>query len=207
MPFSVSTSSAPPALARPIALAPTITSIPRARRRLATAFGVVLRQDAGLRLDHRDLRAHLGEGRAELQADISAADDHELLRNARQRQRLGGRDHRPAERQVRQLDRAEPVAITTISARITWRPVSVSTSTVLPSRNRHALDGLDLRPLERPATPLLRRPTMPSFQAMVWTRSISGFATMPSGFRPARCMIRSNSSAAWMRAFDGMQPH
>ena len=49
--------------------------------------------------------SQLGEGGAELQPDIAAADHHQLLRHLVQRQRLGGRDHRAAERQERQLDR------------------------------------------------------------------------------------------------------
>ena len=46
---------------------------------------------------------------------------------------------------------AEPVAITICSARITCRPVSVSTSTVLPSRKRaQPVHDLDPRPLQQP---------------------------------------------------------
>ena len=104
---------------------------------------------------------------------------------------------------------AEPVAMTTVSARITCVPVSVSTSTVLPSRNlAQPWTILTLAFFSRPATPLVSRPTMPSFQATVLPRSSVGAATeMPSGLLPpAICDAFSNSSAAWISALEGMQP-
>ena len=52
-------------------------------------FGIVLRQDTLLSLDDADLRAHLGEGGPELEADITASDDDEAVRHGGQRQRLG----------------------------------------------------------------------------------------------------------------------
>ena len=73
-------------------------------------LGVVERQDAVGRLDHRHLGAHLGEGGAELQPDIAAADHGQRLGQLRQRQRPGGGNHLAvsggaAEGQRRQLDR------------------------------------------------------------------------------------------------------
>jgi hypothetical protein len=104
---------------------------------------------------------------------------------------------------------AEPVAMTIISARMTCSPISVATSTVLPSRNRAWPSTiLTLAFFSSPATPLVSRPTMPSFQATVFARSISGDETeMPIGALPAaKCIAFSNSSAAWISALDGMQP-
>ena len=60
---------------------------------------VVGRQDALLGLDDRHLGAELGEGRAELQADIARADHHQPLRHHRQSERLGRGNHLAAERQ------------------------------------------------------------------------------------------------------------
>ena len=53
-------------------------------------FGVILRQDAFHGFDHSHLGAHLGEGDAEFQSDIAAADHSQLFRHFRQRQRFGG---------------------------------------------------------------------------------------------------------------------
>ena len=48
---------------------------------------------------------------------------------------------------------------------------------------------------------------MPSFQPTSVGRSMVGAeARMPSGESPACRHARSNSSAAWISAFDGMQP-
>src|ERR1019366_2860943 len=103
----------------------------------------------------------------------------------------------------------EPVAITTCSARMTCSPISVSTSTVLPSRNR-AQPSTTFTParFSSPETPLFSRPTMPSFQSIVFARSSSGRLTeMPSGLAPDPIRaIFSNCSAAWISALDGMQP-
>ncbi len=99
--------------------------------------------------------------------------------------------------------------MTICSARTTCRPVSVSTSTVRPSRKR-ALPATSLTPARfmSPETPLVSRPTMSSFQAMVRASSIAGrAAVMPSGLAPAAIAVRRwNSSAAWISALDGMQP-
>ena len=70
-----------------------------ARDRLGQ-FLVVERQDFRQRLDDRHLRAELGEGHAELHADIARADHGERLGNLGQRQRLGrGEDVLAVERQ------------------------------------------------------------------------------------------------------------
>ena len=71
----------------------------------AGQLGVVLRQDAGQRLDNRHGGAEFGEGGAELEPDVAGADDDELLRACGERQRLGGGDDGVAEGQVRQRDR------------------------------------------------------------------------------------------------------
>ena len=68
-------------------------------------FGIVERQDLVLRLDDGDLGTELGEGGAEFQPDIAAADHDEALRNLRQRQRAGRGDHVAAEGQEGQFDR------------------------------------------------------------------------------------------------------
>ncbi len=65
---------------------------------------VIKRQDAVLRLDHGDVGAQLAESDAQFQADIAGADDHQLFRQPVERQGLGGRQHRVAERQGRQFD-------------------------------------------------------------------------------------------------------
>uniref|UniRef100_A0A0N4ZZC5 PE-PGRS family protein n=1 Tax=Parastrongyloides trichosuri TaxID=131310 RepID=A0A0N4ZZC5_PARTI len=69
---------------------------------------VVERQDAIGHLDDGDFGAQLAEGDAQLQADIAAADDDELLRDLGQAQGLGGGDHVAAERQEGQFDRLRP---------------------------------------------------------------------------------------------------
>ena len=88
---------------------------------------------------------------------------------------LGRRDHRAAEGKERQLDRLRAGGDHDLLGPDHLRPSSVSTSTVLPSRNR-AQPSTILTPafFSSPETPLLRRPTMPSFQAMVFARSSSG---------------------------------
>ena len=55
---------------------------------------------------------------------------------------------------------------------------------------------------------MVSRPTMRSFQATVLPRSRAGLAAeMPNGFLPeAMALSLANSSAAWISAFDGMQP-
>src|SRR5690606_33615704 len=67
--------------------------------------GVVLRQDARRDIDHGHLCAELGEGGAEFEADIAAADNGKRFRHFRQRQGFGGGNDIAAERQVRQFDR------------------------------------------------------------------------------------------------------
>jgi hypothetical protein len=103
----------------------------------------------------------------------------------------------------------EPVAMTICSARISCSPVSVSTTTVLPSRNR-ARPWMDFTPafFNNPATPVVSRPTIRSFQAIVFFMSMAGSASeMPSGsLPPAKCVTFRYSSAAWISALDGMQP-
>ena len=152
-PPSPSTSAPPFARQAPWPWRPVSTSMPSASKRRGDRpgqFGVVERQDAVHRLDDRHLRAQLGEGGAELQPDIAAADHHQPLRQRGQRQRVGGRDHLAAEGKRGSSTGAEPVAMTIVSARMSCVPVSVSTSTVLPSRKRRpALDGLDLRLLQQ----------------------------------------------------------
>ena len=68
-------------------------------------LGIVVRQDARQRLDHGHLGAHLGEGGAELQPDIAAADHGQLLRHLVSASASVEEMTRPAERQERQLDR------------------------------------------------------------------------------------------------------
>ena len=68
-------------------------------------LGIVERQDLLLRLDHGDLAAELGEGSAELEPDIAAADHDEALRQFSQRQRAGRGDDVAAEGQEGQFDR------------------------------------------------------------------------------------------------------
>ena len=99
--------------ASPFALKPFRLGVgQRLDAELAQALGdgtrqlrVVLRQDARHRLDDRHRRAHLGESRAELQPDIAAADDDQLLRDLVEGQSLRRRNDRSAERQRRQFDR------------------------------------------------------------------------------------------------------
>lgn len=104
---------------------------------------------------------------------------------------------------------SEPVAMTTLSARIVWVPVSVATSTVLPSTNL-AQPRIDFTPafFSSPPTPMFSRSTMPSFQAMVLAKSIFGAdADRPKGVLPAAASSSLwNSSAAWISALDGIQP-
>ena len=89
--------------------------------------------------------------------------------------------------------------MTMFSARINWSPVSVVTSTVLPSRKR-ALPWtiFTLVFCNRPVTPLVSRLTMPSFQSIVLPRSISGEATEMPSLLPPSAILRAmkNSSAA-----------
>ena len=72
------------------------------RRHRPHQFGVVERQDAVLRLDHRHLRAELGVGDPEFQPDIARADYRQSLRDLRQGQRFGRGNDAVAERNARQ---------------------------------------------------------------------------------------------------------
>ena len=64
------------------------------------------RRDPGQELDHGHLGTQPAPDRAQLQADVPAADHHEVLGDGRERQRLGRADDRVAvERQERQVDR------------------------------------------------------------------------------------------------------
>ena len=67
-------------------------------------LSVIGRQNALLRLDHADFRAELAIGNAQLQTDISTADHDEAFWHTFRRQRFGGGDDRPANRQDRQVD-------------------------------------------------------------------------------------------------------
>ena len=68
---------------------------------------IVARQDRGQRLDDCDLRPQLGVQRADLDADVAAADDDEPLRDGVERQRPGRIDDPLAvELEARDLDRA-----------------------------------------------------------------------------------------------------
>jgi hypothetical protein len=61
--------------------------------------------------------------------------------------------------------------------------------------------------LSSPPTPPFSLATMPSFQAVVWARSIEAEpAVMPACRRLAAFFTASNLPAAWMKALDGMQP-
>ena len=77
----------------------------QAARHRPHQLGVVDRQDAVQRLDHRDLRAELGIGHAELEPDIARTDDGQPLGHLGKRQRLGRGDDLAAERQVGQRRR------------------------------------------------------------------------------------------------------
>jgi hypothetical protein len=99
----------------------------------------------------------------------------------------------------------EPVAITTLLA-ITMvsptctrcMPPSGFSSLALPSRIWVWL------PLSSVFTPPVSLPTMPPFHACSLVMSMVGAATvMPSS---SACPIFSNVLAAWITAFDGMQP-
>ena len=92
-----------------LALAPVITSTPQllqlARHHLHD-LGIVAGQDRGQRLDDRDLRAELRVERADLEADVAAADDQKALRHRAKRQRAGRVDDAVAvELEAGDLDR------------------------------------------------------------------------------------------------------
>lgn len=63
----------------------------------AGQLGIVMRENALRRLDHRHLRTELAVGSAEFQPDVAAANHDEPLRDISERERLGGRYDRPAE--------------------------------------------------------------------------------------------------------------
>src|SRR5262249_41869007 len=72
----------------------------------ADALGVDAGQDRRQRLDDGDLAAELGIDRAELEADVAAADDHHALGQTREGQRAGRIDDALlVEREARDLDR------------------------------------------------------------------------------------------------------
>ena len=82
------------------------------------------------------------------------------------------------------------------------------TATVFPSMMR-AQPATTCTPffLSSVATPLVSLVTMPSFHRTVCATSMRGDSTwMPSGESCANCPAFSNWSAAWISAFDGMQP-
>ena len=116
-------SSASPLVDSPCALAPVSTSMPsspQALRHRPRQLGVVLRQDARLRFDDGHLGAQLGEGDAELQPDIAAADDGQLARHLASAPAPRSRRSRgPPNGRDGSSTGAEPVAMTTASARIT----------------------------------------------------------------------------------------
>ena len=146
------------------------------------------------RLDHRDLGAELGEGGAELEPDIARADHGQAFGNRRQRQRLGRGDDAAAERQGGQRRRHRAGRQHDVLGADDLRPVSVSTrrSCRRPSR------AVPCRILTRwrfssAPTPLVRRPTMPSFHSMVRAKSMVGRSTRSAerrGPAPARPRAR-----------------
>ena len=70
-------------------------------------LGIVAGQDRGQRLDDGDLRAQLGVERADLDADVAAADHDEPLGDGVERERAGRIDDAVAvELEARDLDRA-----------------------------------------------------------------------------------------------------
>ena len=77
----------------------------------------------------------------------------------------------------------EPVASTTCSALTTCGPVSVSTRQVLPSTiTAWPCRILTLCRFSSAPTPLVRRPTMPSFHSIVRAKSMVGRSTRkPNG--------------------------
>ena len=163
------------------ALAPVSTSTPSSRKRFATgrvSSASYCGRMRGLRLDHRHLARPSWRRRCRVRARYSrrrprpvspaprvsaSASVDEITR----RRTAGTAARRPPSRWRSPL----------VSARMTCRPSSVSTSTVLPSRNV-AQPTTILTPafLSRPATPLFSRPTMPSFHAMVLREVETRFA-------------------------------
>ena len=149
-------------------------------------LGIVLGQNARHRLDHRHLRAELREGGPELQTDIAGTDD--TSRSGRWVSASASADDITAPPKGRDGNSTatEPVAITTVSARMTCRPVSVWTSTVLPSRNR-AHPAIDLTParFSRPETPVvIGRQFRPSRQSCGQGPALAAPPTDRRGFEP-----------------------
>src|SRR5690554_345059 len=104
---------------------------------------------------------------------------------------------------------SEPVASKRCSQAIRCvLPPARATSTVLPS-TICACAWTSCTPffLSKAATPPVSFLTMSSFHPTVVARLMAGdCALMPSGEPAAYCASLWNSSAAWIRALDGMQP-
>ena len=205
----VSTSKASAFAVSPFALAPTSVLTPSASSRFATgrvSSASYCGRMRRLGLDDGDLGAHLGEGGAEFQADIAAADDDQPAGDLAERQRLGRGNHRAAKRQRRQCDRRraggdhDRFGADDLRAGLRSRP----RRSCRRGTWRRLCTILTLLRFNRPATPLVSRPTMPSFQATVFARSISGSAdrNARAGFRPPPCakssqIHRPHGSAPW----------
>ncbi|MNN41038.1 hypothetical protein D3C81_1551330 [compost metagenome] len=67
-------------------------------------FSVICRQDSILRFNHADLGTELAISDAQFQTNVTTADHDQTFRHGFRRQRFGGGDDRPANRQDRQID-------------------------------------------------------------------------------------------------------
>ncbi len=173
-------------------------------------FGIVKRQDAVGCLDHGDLGAEFCKGDAEFQSDVTRADNGKALRNGFGDSASVEEITEPPNGIDGSSTGTEPVAITTVSARITCVPVSVSTSTVFPSRNfAKPWTDLTLAFFKQAGNAV----GQPADDAVL---PGDGFRQVDCRARTARCRRRScprppvrtasNSSAAWISALEGMQP-
>ena len=152
-------------------------------------LGIVVRQDARHRLDHRHLRAELGEGGAELQPDIAGADDDEPFRHVAVSDSASVDEMTgPPNGRDGSSTGTEPVAITTCLGADDLRAgLGLDLDRLAVAKSRPSPATI-LTPafFSRPETPLVRRPTMPSFQAIVRARSSAGCCDRDAeaGFAP-----------------------
>ena len=174
-------------------------------------LGVVLRQDASARLRRWSPRRPSWRRRSPVPGRYSRRRRRPACRAPRSSARASVDEiTAPPNGSAGNATGAEPVAITIASARMICVPVSVSTSTVLPSRNlAPAFDDLDLAPLQQ-TRDAARQPPDDSVLPGDRLRQLDfagGRAKSRAGFRPPRMReIFANSSAAWISALEGMQP-